>query len=240
MVSPSEWILAVVVTFFAATVQGTIGFGLGVVSIPILTIVDPQLTPIPQLMVSLPLALATAWRERGAVDTSGLGLITVARIPGALAGAWVLTAVSESTLGVVIGLVVLGAAASIRAGWSIPINTGTRAGAGLAAGFTGTSAGIGGPPLALLYRGAGTEVARSTVAAAIGIGIIVNLTVLHAARAVVPLDYTVAAVLFAPTALGFAVSTPLRRLLDDALFRGVVLALAGGAAITLIVRSLFA
>lgn len=238
MLTPIDWIVAVFVTLFASTVQGTIGFGLGVVSIPILTIVDPTLTPIPQLMVSLPLALATAWRERSNVDTTGLGMITAARIPGALAGAWILTAVSESTLAVVIGLVVLGAVSSISAGWTIPINTATRLGAGLTAGFTGTSAGIGGPPLALLYRSAGTEMARSTVAAAIAIGIVVNLIVLHAAGAVVSMDYHVAAVLVLPTALGFALSTPLRRMVDDGLFRRIVLGLSTVASLALIARSL--
>jgi uncharacterized membrane protein YfcA len=239
VLSPFEWALAAFVTFCAATVQGTIGFGLGVVSIPVLTIIDPALTPIPQLMMSLPLALATAWRERSDVDSRGLGLITVGRVPGALAGAWILTALSDATLGIIIGLVVLTAVVVIRAGWTIPINTGTRLGAGLAAGFTGTSAGIGGPPVALLYRSSGTAAARSTVAAAIAIGIVVNLTVLHVVGAVARTDYIVAGALLAPTALGFVVSTPLRRLIDDDHFRAIVLVLSSAAAIVLIVRNLF-
>lgn len=237
MLSPLDWTLAVAVTFCAATVQGTVGFGLGVVSIPILTIVDPSLTPIPQLMVSFPLALATAWRERDEIHTNGLGLMTIARIPGALLGAWILTQVSERTLGIVIGSIVLAAVVTIGAGWSVPINRSTLAAAGLTAGFTGTSAGIGGPPLALLYRSAGTEAARSTVAIAIAIGIAVNLTVLHVAGAVVGRDYTVAGVLFVPMALGFAVSTPLRRRIDDRTFRSLVLVLATVASLVLIGRN---
>ena len=237
MLTPLDWTFAVFVTFLAATVQGTIGFGLGVVSIPILTIIDASLTPIPQLMVSLPLALATAWRERSKVDTRGLGLITTSRIPGALAGAWILKAVSEKTIGIVIGLVVIGAVASVRAGWTIPVNARTRIGAGLTAGFTGTSAGIGGPPLALLYRSTGTAIARSTVAAAIGIGVVVNLIVLYGAGAVRSSDYTVAAALIVPTALGFVASAFLRHRVDDAVFRSIVLAVSVVAASILVVRS---
>ncbi len=238
MLNPSEWILAVAVTVFASIVQGTIGFGLGVVSVPILTLIDPSLTPIPQLLLSLPLALATAAREHSKVDTAGIGWITTGRVPGAIGGAWLLTEVSERTIGSVIGVVVLVAVAVSRTERRLPINTRTRLGAGLAAGFSGTTSGIGGPPLALLYRGADTETARSTVAAAIAVGLVVNLTVLHLAGAVMSNDYRVAAILAVPMVVGFIASSRLRGHVDDRRFRTGVLALSTAASLALLLHSL--
>lgn len=238
MLNPSEWILAVAVTVFASIVQGTIGFGLGVVSVPILTLIDPSLTPIPQLVLSLPLALATAAREHSKVDTAGIGWITTGRVPGAIGGAWLLTQVSERTIGIVIGVVVLAAVIVSRTERRLPINTRTRLGAGLAAGFSGTTSGIGGPPLALLYRGADTETARSTVAAAIAVGLVVNLTVLHLAGAVVTNDYRVAAILAVPMVVGFIASSRLRGHVDGRRFRAGVLVLSTAASLALLVRSM--
>lgn len=237
MLNTWDWILAAVVTASASMVQGTIGFGLGVVSVPILTLIDPSLTPIPQLLLSLPLALATAAREHSRVDTAGIGLITVGRVPGALGGAWLLTRVSEQTIGIVIGVVVLAAVVASRSTRRFPINTRTRLGAGLAAGFSGTTSGIGGPPIALLYRGADTETARSTVAAAIAVGLVVNLTVLHLAGAVVSNDYRVAAILGLPMVIGFLASSRLRGHVDDRRFRAGILALSAAASIALLARS---
>ena len=236
--TPAEWVLAIIVTAFAAMVQGTIGFGLGVVSVPILTLIDPTLTPIPQLILSLPLAFGTAWREHTDVDTAGIGWITAGRVPGAVAGAWILTRVSESTVGLVIGLVVLAAVIASRSGLSIPITTGTRLGAGLTAGFTGTTSGIGGPPIALLYRGASPETARSTVGAAIAVGLAVNLTVLHVAGAVTTPDYRVSLILTGPTLAGFVASSWMKTHVDAHRFRAAILVLSAIASIALLGRSI--
>ena len=50
------WALAagVAVSFLAGVVQGTLGFGMGLVSVPILALVSPLLAPSPQVLLSLP------------------------------------------------------------------------------------------------------------------------------------------------------------------------------------------
>ena len=54
--------LALVITAIAAMLQGSVGLGFAMVSVPLLSLIDPRLAPVPQLLVSLPLALAMAWR----------------------------------------------------------------------------------------------------------------------------------------------------------------------------------
>lgn len=238
MLNPLEWAIAVVITFVASVVQGTIGFGLGVMSAPLLTLVNPVLTPVPQLMLSVPLAIGTAWREWANVDRAGLGWITLGRVPGAIAGTWIVTRVTERTLGVVIAIVVLGAVAATNTGRVVPINTYSRFGAGLTAGFSGTTSGIGGPPIALLYRAADPETARSSVGAALALGLAVNLTTLGVAGAIAVSDYVITAWLLVPTMLGFAASGPMRAVVRDTGFKKAVLTISALAAVFLLFRSL--
>ena len=233
-----DWSIAALVTFFAALVQGVIGFGLGVVSVPILTLLDPVFTPIPQLMMSVPLAFGTAFREWTDVDKAGIGWVTLGRLPGAIAGTWLLTRISDDVLGVVIGVIVLAAVVVSNRGWYVPITRTSRLAAGVTAGFTGTTSGIGGPPIALLYRRSRPEEARSTVGALLAIGLFVNLAVLGAAGAIEQSDIDVSLRLVVPALAGFGASSLVKGRVDAGRFRAGVLVVSAVAAGALVLRSL--
>ena len=83
MFTLAELVLIALIAFGGAALQGSIGFGLGVVGVPLLTLVDPRLTPIPVQMAALFLAVAATWRERAHLDTDGIGWIIAGRVPGA-------------------------------------------------------------------------------------------------------------------------------------------------------------
>ena len=72
-------VLAFLITIAAGLVQGTIGFGLAVVSVPVLSLLDRDLAPVPQLLIALPLALAMVWREWRHLDLSGVGWVLAGR-----------------------------------------------------------------------------------------------------------------------------------------------------------------
>jgi uncharacterized protein len=185
----------------------------------------------------VPLAVGTAWREWPTVDKAGLGWITLGRLPGAIAGTWIVTQVSERSLGMLIGVVVLAAVAATRSGWVVPINPVSRFGAGMTAGFTGTTSGIGGPPIALLYRAADAQTARSSVGAALALGLAVNLGTLGAAGAISTDDYVVSGWLLLPTLLGFAASGPIRGLVRGERFKTAVLSISALSAVVLLIQS---
>ena len=145
---------ASLVAFGAAALQGSVGFGFAIISVPVLSLVDPRFAPIPVLIVTMGLASLSLVRERRHLDFDGVGWIIAGRIPGAVAGAWILTIVSRRTLSIVIAGVVVAAVAVLASGTSIALNRRNRVLAGIVSGFTGASAGIGGPPLALLSRSA--------------------------------------------------------------------------------------
>ncbi len=70
-VNAIELAAALVVTAVGAVVQGTIGIGFGVLSVPILSLVNPVLAPVPQLLLAVPLATSMAWRERSHIESRG-------------------------------------------------------------------------------------------------------------------------------------------------------------------------
>lgn len=232
--SPEQLIAIVVVAFVSAVLQGSIGFGYAVLGVPLLTLIDPSLTPVPVLLVALPQTVAAAWRERGELDVEGIGWIIGGRIPGALLGAWILSIVTERVLDGIIAVIVLAAVVSLGLGLTIRLDAGTRVAAGFASGFSGTTSAIGGPPIALLYRSAEAGTIRSSLGAVFTIGILINLTVLATAGVIVPEDFVAAGVLLVPTLVGFAASGWVKGRLPDDQVRVAILALAGLASVGLL------
>ena len=95
---PVSWpVLALAwgLTFAGSAVHGTIGMGIALVSVPILALVDPSLVPVPQMLLALVLNSFLFWKERGALDTAGLGWVIAGRVPGAVLGAWLVAVARE-------------------------------------------------------------------------------------------------------------------------------------------------
>ena len=238
--TPFEIVVAWIITFSAAVLQGTIGFGFAVLSVPILTLLDPAFTPIPQLFLAAPLTLAAAWRERYNLDLQGLGWIVAGRVPGALLGAWTLTRLPERILDFVIAGIVILAVGAIASGWTIRLNRPNRVVAGFASGFSGTTSAIGGPPMALLYRNASGSVIRSSLGAIFAIGLAINLSSLYATGAVISDDYKVVGLLIVPALAGFLLSSRFTALVEGKNIRTGILVVSAFASVALLVRAVLA
>lgn len=236
--SAVELAIGIVVVVIAAALQGSIGFGLAVLSVPILTVVDPVFTPIPTLILSLVVGAGTLLRERSDLDLEGLGWVITGRIPGAVLGAWVLSIATERTLGIVIGVIVLLAVAVLGSGLKVRLSRVSRVVAGLISGFSGTSAGIGGPPIALLYGRQAGPVVRSTLGAIFTIGITINLAILTLLGVLTATDVAVAAILTPAVLVGFMISGSLRPHVDGDRVRIGILIVSSLAALSLLVSSL--
>ncbi len=233
-----ELAIGVGVVVIAAALQGSIGFGLAVLSVPILTVVNPVFTPIPTLILSLMVGIGTLLRERADLDLDGLGWVITGRVPGAVLGAWVLSIATERTLGIVIGVIVLLAVAVLSSGMSVKLSRASRVIAGMVSGFSGTSAGIGGPPIALLYGRQAGPVVRSTLGAIFTIGITINLVILTLLGVLTVKDVGVAILLSPAMAVGFMISGRLRPHVDGERVRVGILIVSSIAALGLLVRSL--
>ncbi len=66
--SPLELLIAGTTVAVGACLQGAAGFGLGLLAVPILVLVDPALVPVPLIVASLALNLGASYRNRGGID----------------------------------------------------------------------------------------------------------------------------------------------------------------------------
>src|SRR5690242_21474061 len=88
----------------AAFVQGATGFGFALICGPVVAVVEPRLLPVFLLVQMIPLNGYVAWRERHAVDGTGVTWISLGRFVGTFGGLGVLYLVTEQQLGLLIGI----------------------------------------------------------------------------------------------------------------------------------------
>ena len=237
--SALEIFIGLLASFVAAVVQASIGFGFAVVSIPILAVVHPDFVPVPQLLLTFPLAVLTFARERVHVDFSGVRWITVGWVIGGAAALPLLKVFTgtarELTMGLIVLLMVVGAAS--RA--TVNITPRTQVATGVASGVIGLLASMGGAPVALLYRDQKGPRLRSSMAGVflIGLTIIVILRILS--REITSTDLWISLMLLPAILAGFAVSGSLTRHIDKRGLRNWVLGVSAIAAVTLIAKAAF-
>ncbi|WP_113705024.1 sulfite exporter TauE/SafE family protein [Nonomuraea lactucae] len=224
--------------FAGAVVQGSVGFGLGLVAAPVIALLDPGLMPgaVQVVNMTMPLfTLAVEWRR---ADWRGVGFAFLARVPGSVVGAVIVVYVSVYTLGVFVGIMVLVAVALTARAVHVPRNRATIAAAGFVSGITGTATGIGGPPIALVYQDAKGPQIRATLAMFFFLSAAQTLVVLALIDRLPARALVVGVSLIVPMAAGFAVSGPVRRYVDAGKVRLAVLVVATASAVLLIAQSL--
>jgi hypothetical protein len=226
------------VVLVGAVVQGAAGFGLGLLAAPVVALLDPTLVPVALLVVTAALPLLTLARERAHVDWRGVGWAMGGRLPGTALGAWAVAALSARAIGVAVALAVLAGVGASLVRWRPAPTPRALVVGGFVSGASGTATSIGGPPVALLYQHAPGPQVRATLGAFFFLGIVVSLVVLTATGQVHAPAVLAGVCLLPAMGLGFALSGPLRAVVDRGRTRPVVLALAGVSAAVLLVRSL--
>ncbi len=233
-----ELVLAAVITAGAAAVQSGVGVGFAMVSVPLLALIDGRLSPVPQLLLTVPLAFSMAWRERHAIELSGVWWVLAGRLPGAALGLVLLKTVDGRALDALIGLVVLGAVLVLASRTTIRRTRPAEFAAGMAAGTSGLVASIGGPPLALLYRNDRGEVVRSNLATIFTVGLLVSILVRAGADEIAATDVEVALWLLPALAVGYLAGGRLLAHFEGARLRRALLGLSGAAGAVLVMKSL--
>lgn len=226
----------VVVVTIGATLQGTVGFGMNVLAAPVAVQVEPDLVPGPLLLAALLLTLMAAIRERTTLDLGGAGWVIAGRVPGSVLGAVAVALLSTRGLSLALALVVLTAVVTMASGVSVPQTRSTMAGAGAVAGFSSTTTAVGGPPIALVLQSRPGPELRSTLGAIFLVGVVMSIVTLAATGEFGTRDLELGVIVAPAAAAGFAVSGPLRPLIDRGRTRPAVLAVSALAAAVLLVR----
>jgi uncharacterized membrane protein YfcA len=162
----------------AAFVQGASGMGFALLFAPVAGLIAADLVPVAVLAMMIPLNAFVLWREREHVDRAGVGWVSLTRVLCTPIGLWVLVAVPQDRLGLLIGgSTVLAALVSLLAPDFSP-GRAVYLGAGAVTAVTETATGVGGPPLALAYQHRPAPELRATVAACFLVGEIVSVALL--------------------------------------------------------------
>lgn len=161
----SGWLLANLAVLLGAVLHGSVGFGVNLVVVPVLLMLDPRLVPGPALVSAFVLTGLVALRERSAIEWHGLAALIGAAVPGLLLGSLVVRVISERGLAILIAVFVLLAVVFSAAGWRPSGKGHTALAAGALAGFFGITAAIPGPPVALAYQSRRGATIRSMLGA---------------------------------------------------------------------------
>jgi len=210
-----------------AIVQGSIGFGLNLVVVPVVAILEPAALPASMIMMAIPMTLGSAIREHDHIDYPGVWWTTLGRLPGVVVGAWVVSALTPGTLSLVIGGLVVLAAAMTAVSPPVRVVPLSEAAAGFVAGAMGTASSIGGPPIALLYQREPGAIVRSTLGATFLIGLVLSLAALAFAGQVESWHVLLAIALMPAIGIGLLVSAWLHPFIDAGWLRPLVLTFAG-------------
>jgi uncharacterized membrane protein YfcA len=206
--------------------------------VPLLSLVNPILAPVPQILMVLPLTAIMAWRERAHVDVRGVPWVLAGRIPGAIIGLVLLAAATQRALDVLIAVIVLAGVAIRASSVRITRNHGTELLVGTFAGTASMVASVGGPPMALLYQRERAETIRATLGLVFTVGVMITIAGRALSNRISPDDVRIAALLFPAMLGGYALSIPLTwRVSESAVRRGILIVSAVAAA-GLLVRAL--
>lgn len=224
--------------FFGALVQGSLGFGMGLVSIPLLGMLVPERQPQTVILVVLPLTLLMLWHERDAVRPRLITWLLVGRVLGVLPAVLVLMVVPERALQVLFAVTTLAAVGLMATNRiAIEITQRTQLFAGSLSGFIGTAAGLGGPPVALLYANQSGRTLRATLALMMLVGNTASLVGYWIGGRLTLVDLTLGGVFLIPTLVGLGAGVVVRRHLHGPSLRRAVLSVVTVSALVLLVRA---
>ena len=225
-----------VAVMLASCLQGSIGFGMGMLAAPVVAVIDPGLVPGTLIMLATLLTLLVVLREGTAIDMRGTGWALLGRVPGTVAGALLLTAIPERALAILIAAVVLLGVAVTSLGWIPEPRRRNLMLAGATSGVLGTATSIGGPPMALVWQRSNGAQLRATMAGFFLVGSLMSIAMLAATGAVDHHTVQMFALLVPAAVLGYVLSRYANRVLTPPRQRWTAIAASTAGAVVLVVQ----
>jgi len=238
-ISLAAVLLASLVILVGSAVQGSVGFGLSLFAAPFLVLIDPTLVPVPINVVSLVFNALVVGRERGRAHWQAVSWPLAGLVPGGVAGAATLAALSghREVLTIALGGLILIAVALSIVGVHPRRRPATLLAAGTLGSFMNTTVGIGGPPLALVMQHASGPELRGVLSRYFLVAQVVSLLVLAAWGQVHAPEVWAGLALVPAAVVGFAGSGLLTGRVDRGRVRTAVLVISAATALLAIVRA---
>lgn len=233
----AQWLIALAVIVFSSVVQTAVGFGLAIIAVPILVLIDPAMVPAPIVMVAFFQLSLNLWAHRSHVNWRPLIWAFVGRIPGTIAAVIALRYTGEAGLQWFIGLAVLMAVLLSLGNWHLPLNRRNHFFAGLASGFTGTTSAIGGPPIALLYQRQKGDAVRANLSAYFIVGSVMSVAGMGAGGLLTAASWLYALAFLPPALVGVWIGLRVKHLLKPEFMRPAMLMLCGSCAVVVLAQA---
>ena len=231
-------VMMAVLVITASFLQSLIGLGYVLVVAPFLVLYDPNFVPVPMLLCGLFLPLLMIWRDRRSIDFTGVKLAIFGRVLGNLIAVWLITLISRNTFMLIFGVLVIVAVFLSASNLKFRPTAASVIVAGLFSGIMGTMAGLGGPPMAILYQNEKGSVIRGTLSGFSILGTILSLLFLGVAGRFALNDLRLFSYMMPGILVGFYLSKFAIGVVDKGYIRKAVLGVSFLAAIVVIIKAL--
>lgn len=222
-----------------AILQGSVGFGLGLIGVPLLVMIDPVFVPGPLLLGAFLMNLLVSHREHAAIDFIGVKWAIPGRILGAIFGALMLSLVPKDYLSLLFGAMVLLAVGMTFSGLDLAPSSKNVLVAGTFSGFMGTTSALGGAPMALVYQKQKGSRIRGTLSVIFAVGTAISMVSLVIIGRFGLREVQSALVLFPGVVVGFFLSRHTSRILDRGFIRIAVLITSALSGMFVILKNFF-
>ena len=221
-----------------AALQGSVGYGMGLLVTPILLLIEPRLIPGPFLLAAFVLIILMILREHQAIDLLGLRWVLAGGVPGILLGTAALSVLPQREFGLAFGAILLLAVVMSLGGVRFPMTRPVLIVAGFISGVMGTMGAIGGPPVALVYQDSSPERLRSTISGYFIAGSVLTLGTLAVAGRFGAQEIQFGLVMMPGVVLGFFLSFLLVKRIGRASLRPYILGISAVAGAIVIIKQI--
>ena len=233
-------LIVCIIMTIGATFHGSIGFGLALIVVPLLILINPIMVPGPVIFSVFILSIMVSYKNRAFIDLSGLKSAIVGRIPGAIAGAAVIAVLPTTILSITLGGIVIVAVIISIIGFRIQPTVLNLFFAGILSGFMSSTTSMGGPPMAMIYQHESAMRLRGTLGGFLSVGTLISLGALHLAGKFGLIELVVSITLLPGIFFGFFISLYTSRLLDNKYLRPAILMFSSLTATIVIIKNLIA
>jgi uncharacterized membrane protein YfcA len=229
-------VLTTIITFIGSVLQASVGYGFGLVVVPLLVLINPEFVPVPLLLVSLVLMFYVSYKNRFSLKGHNILYLIIGLGVGAPIGAFILSQLNgDLFIYLICFLVIIGLIVSFLK-IKVPIIPTTQLGAGITANIFGTSAGIGGVPIALLYQYESSAKIRAVLSTTFLIGSLFSILSLIISDQVSYEAIRLSGYLLPGVLIGGLLGNSLVKYINKAFSRILILLLSGVGVIFLIFR----
>lgn len=232
-----EIFLAIIIVAIGTSIQATIGFGLAMISAPLLILVNRVLVPGPLIAAALVLVLWMAYKDRHVINFSTIKVGLLGRCLGTPPAAWLLMSMSAASFDFIFGVLVLLAVCLSLIHGNIKPTPKAVFFASMASGFMSTISSIGGPPLALVYQNAKGPEIRANLSILFVLGCSISLLALILVGRFSYVDLQYAGILVFGIILGVTMSRFIKNVVDRQSVRPYLLGLCFISASLIITRT---